>query len=164
MSDDKKKPERRSTLDGRFAPAVSHRLRRLLEELPTPFPCRYACFIHPRRRSGEQGFGVITLAGESLPLSVEMLAGLRQVPTLFEGRAPVVLGPADPEEEMIPDREGSWSGPLPVPRFLMRMLPVVDEDAFEGDAEPISDQVVTADSDWPQVTLLCASRPAGWPA
>ena len=160
MSDDEKHPERRA--EGGFAPAVSYRLHQLLEELPTPFPCKYACFIHPRRRSGEHGFGVISLAGESLPLSVEMLAALRQVPTLFEGRAPVVVGPADPADVMIPG-EGSWSAPQPVPRFLMRMLPIVGENENEGDAEP-TDQVVTADKAWPQITLLCASRPAGWPA
>ena len=164
MSDDEKYPERRLSSGG-FAPAVAHRLRQLLEQLPTPFPCKYACFIHPRRRSGEEGFGVITLAGESLPLSVEMLASLRQVPTLLEGRAPVVVGPADPADVMIPGEMGHWSGPQPVPRFLMRLLPVVDESGQPegGEANP-TDQVMGADNGWPQVTLLCLSRPAGWPA
>jgi hypothetical protein len=158
------KPEERRTSEGTYAPAIAHKLRQALDHLPTSFPCTYACFIHPRRRSGEQGFGVITLAGESLPLSVEMLASLRHVPTLLEGRAPVVIGPADPEDVMVTN-EGHWHGPQPVPRFLMKLLPIVEENEWGG-MTPSSptDQVMRADEGFLQLTLLCASRPAGWPA
>jgi hypothetical protein len=162
MSDDEKPQERRSTSENGFAPAIAHKLRRALEHLPTSFPCRYACFIHPRRRSGEQGFGVITLAGESLPLSVEMLASLRHVPTLLEGRAPVVISPADPADIMVPVDKGAWHGPQPVPRFLMKVLPIEGTE-WDGEAPP-ADELMTAESGFPQITLLCASRPAGWPA
>jgi hypothetical protein len=164
MSEDEKSPERRSTESG-YAPAIAHKLRQALDHLPTPFPCRYACFIHPRRRSGEQGFGVITLAGESLPLSVELLASLRQVPTLLEGRAPVVLSPADPEDVMVSYSEGKWHGPQPVPRFLMKMLPIAEDNEGEaGTQSSPTDLVMRADEGFPQISLLCASRPAGWPA
>ena len=164
MPDDEKYPDKRST-EGGYAPAVAHKLRQALEKLPTPFPCKYACFIHRRRRAGEEGFGVITLAGESLPLTVEMLAGLRQVPTLIEGRTPVVIGPADPVDVTIPGHDGSWQEPLPVPRFLVRMLPVVEEKGEAGyEEQAATDEVVTADHGWTQISLLCASRPAGWPA
>ena len=164
MSDDEKYPDKRST-EGGYAPAIAHKLRQALEHLPTPFPCKYACFVHPRRRSGEQGFGVITLAGESLPLSVEMLASLRQVPTLLEGRAPVVIGPADPEDVMVPYSEGKWQGPQPVPRFLMKTLPIVEENEWGPGAQTgPTDQIMKADEGFLQMTLLCATRPAGWPA
>jgi hypothetical protein len=94
-----------------------------------------------------------------------MLAGLRQVPTLFEGQAPVVVSPADPVDVTVPVRGGSWTEPVPVPRFLLRMLPVVEDGEDTGEEErTASDQLVTAESGWPQITLLCASRPAGWPA
>ena len=79
---------------------------------------------------------MITLAGESLPLSVEMLGSLEQVATLFEGRALVEIRPTDPADVMIPSGEGSWSGPQPVPQFLMRVLSIVDEIEHEGEAEP----------------------------
>jgi len=165
MKDDEKPEERRSTSENGYAPAVAHKLRQALDHLPTSFPCRYACFIHPRRRSGEQGFGVITLAGESLPLSVEMLASLRQVPTLLEGRAPVVIAPADPADVIIPYMEGRLRGPQPVPRFLMRVLPVVEENEWDAGTQPTpKDEVIKADEGFLQMTLLCASRPAGWPA
>src|SRR6187399_2848943 len=145
MSDPDPPPERPArSSDGRV-PAVSQRLQKLLAEVPTPFPCRYACHIHPRRRQGEKGFGVITLAGESLPLSVDMLASLRQVPTLFEGQAPVVVGPADSEDSVV--REGTWTVPLPVPGFLMRLLPTSDTEDEETTAREGTDQLVTPAQD-----------------
>ena len=168
MKDDEKPEERRRASENGYAPAIAHKLRQALDHLPTSFPCRYACFIHPRRRSGEQGFGVITLAGESLPLSVEMLASLRQVPTLLEGRAPVVIAPADPADVIVPYMEGKLHGPQPVPRFLMKMLPIVEENEWDAGTPPTpptpKDEVIKADEGFLQMTLLCASRPAGWPA
>ena len=162
MSDDAQPDRPARSSDGRV-PAVSQRLQKLLAEVPTPFPCRYACHIHPRRRQGEHGFGVITLAGESLPFSVAMLASLRHVPTLFEGRAPVVLGPADATDSMVRSEEGTWSVPLPVPRFLMRLLPNSDSEDDEAVEQEGSDQLVTPTQDGPEINLLCATKPAGWP-
>jgi hypothetical protein len=164
MSDPEPSPDRpaRST-DGRV-PAISLRLQKLLAEVPTPFPCRYACHIHPRRRLGEHGFGVITLAGESLPLSVSLLASLRHVPTLFEGRAPVLVGPAEPEDSVVRAEDGTWSVPLPVAGFLMRLLPMADAEDDETEEREGKDQLVTPSLDGPEINLLCARRPDGWPA
>lgn len=163
MSEGDVPPERRSASPEGQVPEVSRRLRRLLADVPTPFPCQYACFIHPRRRQGEHGFGVITLAGESLPLTVTMLEGLRKVATLFEGRAPVVIGPAQTRDSVIPSEDGEWAVPLPVTRFAMRLLPNDDpEDPAPPERE--EEQVVTSTAEGPQLTLLCANRPVGWPA
>ena len=162
MSDGDRNPDRRSASEDGLVPMVARRLRRLLAEVPTPFPCRYACLIHPRRRQGEQGFGVITLAGESLPLTVAMLSTLRKVPTLFEGRAPVIVGPAEAADALIAAPEGAWSVPLPVTRFAMRLLPD-EEPGLPTPARPEADQIVTPTPEGPQLTLLCASRPGGWP-
>lgn len=144
-----------------MVPAVGQRLRRLLAELPTPFPCRYACFIHARRRQGEHGFGVITPAGESLPLTVTMLRSLRLVPTLFEGRARVMLGPGEQEDTLIRggDEDADWSVPLPVTRISLRMGPGEPEAA----AAPGAEQLLTPTAAGPLLTLLCATRPEGWP-
>jgi len=155
-------PDRRSASDDNHVPAVSRRLRQLLAEMPTPFPCHYACFIHPRRRQGERGFGVITLAGESLPLTVTMLEGLREVATLFEGRGPVIVGPAQARDTVIPSDDGEWGVPLPVNRFAMRVLPIEDPDDPTS-SEPGDEQTVTPTAEGPQLTLLCAKRPEGWP-
>ncbi|MGE0442284.1 MAG: hypothetical protein AB7L66_11285 [Gemmatimonadales bacterium] len=142
---------------------MSRRLRRLLADVPTRFPCHYACFIHPRRRQGEQGFGVITLAGESLPLTVTMLEDLRRVPTLFEGRAPAVIGPAQHRDAVIPSDDGEWAVPLPVNRFTMRLLADDDEEGLLPKSND-EQHLVIPTSDGPQLTLLCSHRPDGWPA
>lgn len=156
-------PEKRSTAPDGMVPAVGQRLRRLLADLPTPFPCHYACFIHARRRQGEQGFGVITASGESLPLTVTMLRSLRRVPTLFEGRARVMVGPGESEDTLIPGGDGgdgaTWAVPLPVSSLSLRMGP----HEPEGGAEPGAEQLITPTAVGPQLTLLCATRPEGWP-
>ena len=72
---------RRSPAQDGMVLAVRDHLKTLLANIPTPFPCHFACFIHPRRRAGEHGFGTITLAGESLPLTVMLLESLRRMPT-----------------------------------------------------------------------------------
>lgn len=169
MADGDSAPERRSRTPDGNAPAVGQRLRQLLAEMPTPFPCRYACFIHARRRHGEQGFGVITAAGESLPLTVEMLRSLERVPTLFDGRARVVVGPGNQEDTLIPAGEGgAWSVPLPVTRIVLRTRrtdPAEEGDGGgEGPVEWRTEQLLVPTADGPQMTLLCEARPAGWPA
>jgi hypothetical protein len=94
-----------------------------------------------------------------------MLASLRQVPTLLEGRAPVVISPADPEDVLVPYSEGKWQGPQPVPRFLVKILPLDEGNEWNAGAQSTSaDEVMKADQGFLQMTLLCASRPAGWPA
>ena len=164
MADSDRSPERRASSPDGMVPAVGQRLRRLLADVPTPFPCSYACFIHARRRQGEQGFGVITVSGESLPLTVAMLTTLREVPTLFEGRARVIIGPGDEEDSLIPGGEGGdWAVPLPVSRLTLRMPPDDSDDIPATQPEQI-DQILTPTGDGPQLTLLCAARPAGWPS
>lgn len=163
MSGGQPNPDRRSALPTGLAHATSRRLQRLLADVPTPFTCKYACMIHPRRRVGEHGFGVITLSGESLPLTVEMLASLRHVRTLYEGRAPVVVGPAQMTDSVIPSDDGEWAVPLPVARLAMRMLPEEPPDDQTGSLGG-TEQIVTPSAEGPQLTLLCAQRPAGWPA
>lgn len=157
MADGEWSPERRGASPDGIVLAVRDHLRRLLAGTPTPFPCRYACYLHSRRRCGERGFGVITLSGESLPLTVTMLEHLRLVPTLLEGRAPVVVGPGDQEDALIPAGDaGGWSVPLPVLRISIRLGDERDESA--GPA-----QVLMPSLEGPQLTLLCANRPVGWP-
>jgi hypothetical protein len=147
-------PERRADSSDGMVNVVRQHLRRLLEETPTPFPCRYACFIHPRRRQGERGFGVITPSGESLPLTVTMLEDLSVVPTCIDGHAVVVVGPGDDRDLLTPAGEGEdWSVPLPVTRISIQPR---EGDAGEG-------QTLTPSLEGPQLSLLCADRPQGWP-
>ena len=138
---------------------VRDHLRTVLARTNTPFPCHYACLIHPRSRQGERGFGVITLAGESLALTVTMLESLRRMPTLLEGTDPVVLAAADDEEtlEMGPD------GPeaLPVDRIMLWHGVAAGTSTKElRNRTGITLRPTTAG---PRLTLLAAERPVGWP-
>jgi hypothetical protein len=150
---------RRTAPDG-IVHAVRLHLHRLLAETPTPFPCQYGCFIHPRRRRGERGFGVITPSGESLPLTVAMLQAWERVPTLLEGRTVAVVSAVDAEDALIPaGDEGSWAVPLPVTRIAIRL----GTSASVAEARKGPQQILTPSMEGPQLTFLCAERPEGWP-
>ena len=153
--------ERRTQTGQGVVPTVRDRLRTALEGTPTPFPCTYAFLIHPRRRLGEHGFGVITLAGESLPLSVEMLATLEGVPSLVEGLTPVTLGPAEPLDWKAPREQGtSWQEILPVTRVALWY----GEQRLHRVAMRSTGNILVAGHSGPQVVVFCATRPEGWPA
>ncbi|NOT08435.1 MAG: hypothetical protein HOP28_09545 [Gemmatimonadales bacterium] len=153
---------RRTGTENGIVVVVRDHLRTVLNQSSTPFPCRYACLIHPRRRSGEEGFGVITLAGESLPLTVTLLESLKRMPTLLEGTDPVVLGAADEEDAMVPGPDGaSWHEPLPVNR-LMLWHGVAASDS--GSLRNRTGIMLTPTAAGPRLTLLAAERPVGWPA
>jgi hypothetical protein len=83
------------------------------------------------------------------------------MPTLFEGRAAVLVGPGDEQDSFIPAGEGgAWSVPLPVLRISMRLVPS-DATDEHGSSQA---QILTPGVQGPQLTLLCADRPEGWPA
>lgn len=152
----------RRSQDGMVTTVRDH-LRNLLNTLSTPFPCRYACFIHPRRRVGEHGFGTITLAGESLPLTVTLLESLRRMPTLLEGTDPVVIGAADEEDALVPGTpRADWQEPLPVTRVML--WHGVEASASPAVLRQRTGVMLTPKATGPQLILLCAERPVGWPA
>jgi hypothetical protein len=154
---------RRSPAPDGIVVAVREHLRNVLAGAPSQFPCRYACLIHARRRSGENGFGVITLAGESLPLTVELLESLKRMPTLLEGTDPVVLGAADSEDATVPgELIAKYKEPLPVNRLMLWHGVVPGSDA-KG-LRNRTGIMLRPTPDGPQLTLLCAERPVGWPA
>jgi hypothetical protein len=139
---------------------VRDRLRLALKETDTPYPCRYAFLVHPRRREGEEGFGVITLAGESLPLSVRMLAALEQVPSLIDGLSPVILAPAEPIDWTVPGGPGTtWNEVLPVHRIAVWHGHRRDRAEIQT-----TGTFLAAGRKGPQLVVFCQSRPEGWPA
>lgn len=153
--------ERRSHATGGIVTTVRDRLRTALDSTPARFPCSYAFLIHPRRREGEHGFGVITLAGESLPLSVAMLAALERVQTLLDGLSPVVLGPAEPFDWSAPRQPGTtWNEILPVTRIALWH----GESREANSAMRSTGTFMVAGQQGPQMVVFCASRPEGWPA
>ena len=153
---------RRSPAQDGMVIAVRDHLKTLLANIPTPFPCHFACFIHPRRRAGEHGFGTITLAGESLPLTVTLLESLRRMPTLLEGTDPVVVGAADEEDALVPGSpRAEWHEPLPVTRIML--WHGVDHGGGGSGLKNRTGIMLTPKAAGPQLILLCAERPVGWP-
>lgn len=162
--DDTPTPDNRRTRsqDG-IVVVVRDHLQAVLAQTQTPFPCHFACLIHPRRRAGEHGFGVITASGESLPLTVTLLESLRRMPTLLEGTDPVVLGAADEEDALVPGTPRSdWQEPLPVNRIML-WHGVDAGSAPAGSLKNRTGIMLTPKAAGPQLTLLCAERPVGWP-
>jgi hypothetical protein len=124
---------------------VRDHLRTVLARTATPFPCRYACLIHPR--------------GESLALTVTMLESLRRMPTLLEGTDPVVLAAADDEDTLAMGPDGPEA--LPVDRIMLWHGVAAGTDARElRNRTGITLRPTTAG---PRLTLLAAERPVGWP-
>ena len=163
MSDPSPSRNRRSATPDGMVVVVRDHLRTVLMRTATPFPCTYACFVHPRRRAGEQGFGVSTLAGESLPLTVIMLESLKRMPTLLEGVNPVVLGAADEEDVIVAgEPPAAWREPLPVNRIMLWQG--VTPGAEPSELQAQSGILLSPRVGGPQLTLLCAERPVGWPA
>lgn len=152
--------ERRIQAGQGIVTTVRDRLRTALEGTPAPFACNYAFLVHPRRRLGEHGFGVITLAGESLPLSVTMLEALESVPTLVDGLTPVTMGPAEPVD---------WKAPREVGTSWQEILPVTRVALWYGEHRPgmalrSTGNILVAGQAGPQLVVFCATRPEGWPA
>jgi hypothetical protein len=155
--------ERREPSPDGLVLAVRSHLNALLTGSKPPFTCRYACFIHPRRRRGERGFGVVTVGGESLPLTVTMLESLQKVPTLLEGLHRAMLGPMDREDAVTPaDLPARFSEILPVNKLMLWQGVGPDED--HPDFLRHTGVTLTPTAAGPQLTLLCADRPEGWPA
>ena len=162
MADPKEPDNRRSRSQDGIVVVVRDHLQNLLGQTKTAFPCRFACLIHPRRRAGEHGFGVITASGESLPLTVTLLESLRRMPTLLEGTDPVVLGAADEEDALVPgDSHDEWQEPLPVNRIML--WHGVDAGTAGNSLKNRTGIMLTPKAQGPQLTLLCAERPVGWP-
>jgi hypothetical protein len=153
--------ERRTRSDEGVVATVRDRLLSALRTATTPFPCGYAFLIHPRRREGEDGFGVITLHGESLPLSVAMLRTLQETPSLIDGLSPAVLGPAEPMDiAAAAERGTTWNEVLPVHQIALWP----GHHAAEAASARATGSFLVAGHTGPQLVIFCAHRPEGWPA
>jgi hypothetical protein len=132
-------------------------------------PCRYGAFIHPRRRFGEDGFGVITLRGESLLLTRELLSALASLPAWLPKGRPVTVGPdpADTGLEPAPGEgnaaaAGTWTAAPAVRRIRVDARDAGAPLGETSDTEPVPG-LVDSESERRAVTVLTETRPSGWP-
>jgi hypothetical protein len=130
-------------------------------------PCRYAVFIHPRRRFGEDGFGIITLRGESLLLTRDLLMNLVDVPAWLPKGRPVAVIPDQSEAAPEPTAQqggspagGTWTAAPAVRRIRVEARQAGDDTRDEGEPAP---GLMDSETERRAVAILTASRPVGWP-
>jgi hypothetical protein len=138
-------------------------------------PWNYAALLHPRRRVGERGFGVITLRGESLPLTPALLSGLSAgsiwVPAagfvLVEAGTTSQPGDQSPVEQLVL-RAAQHDAPIPpgLARALAASEAAMRENGAPADEPPPLELPATlhAATATRTLILLAKARPRGWPA
>jgi hypothetical protein len=158
---------------------IVHAVRGMLEAtvaqaLAATLPWNYAALLHPRRRMGERGFGVITLRGESLPLTPGLLSGLSAGPiwvpavgfVTVEAATTTDEGGHAPVEELV--LRVADHGP-PVPPGLAQALAASEAAARENGSPPDEPPPLTLPATLHAATatrtliLLSETRPRGWP-
>jgi hypothetical protein len=137
-------------------------------------PWNYAALLHARRRLGERGFGVITLRGESLPLTRALLGGLAAGPIWVPGAGFVAVEGAtttdEGEESPIDQLVLSAADALPMPPALAQALAASEaasrEPGADRDEPPVLELPATLHAATATRTLILLSeaRPQGWPA
>ncbi len=137
-------------------------------------PWNYAALLHARRRLGERGFGVITLRGESLPLTRALLAGLAAAPiwlptagfVAIEGATTTDDGDDSPIDQLVLRADD----PRPMPPALAQALAASDAASREPGAARDEPAVLDLPTVLHSATvtrtliLLSEARPRGWPA
>jgi hypothetical protein len=134
----------------RLIAAIAHQPDRL-EHLDFGF------LLHPRREPTGPILGIITLQGESMPLTPTLLQALSGQDLLLSGKTRVELGPVTPID---PTANGT-----PLTTILLTVLPEPDEvgDAAVGLPLLGIEALIAADTLLHPIVLLMSARPAGWP-
>ena len=137
-------------------------------------PWNYAALLHARRRLGERGFGVITLRGESLPLTRGLLAGLEAGPIWVPGAGFVAVEGATTtdqgEESPIEQLVLQAADPHPMPPGLAQTLAASEAASREPGTAPEEPPALELPATLHAATvtrtliLLSEARPRGWPA
>jgi hypothetical protein len=137
-------------------------------------PWNYAALLHPRRRLAERGFGVITLRGESLPLTAALLGGLAAGPIWVPAAGFVLVEAAtttgeaidSPVEQLV--LRAAPDG-APIPPGLARALAASEAAARENGTPPDEPPrlelpaTLRAATATRTLILLAEARPRGWP-
>ena len=136
-------------------------------------PWNYAALLHARRRMGERGFGVITLRGESLPLTRGLVAGLAEVPIWLPTIGFVAVEGAtttdDGDESPIDQLVIRAADPHPMPPQLAQALAASEaasrEPGVDRSEPPVLELPAVLHSATVTRTLILLSeaRPRGWP-
>ncbi len=140
-------------------------------------PWNYAALLHARRRLGERGFGVITLRGESLPLTPALLSGLSAGPIWVPAVGFVLVeaatttdstdeGDESPVEQLVlRAAEDGVAIPPGLAQALAASEAATRENGAPPDEPPRLELPATLDAATATRTLilLAEARPRGWP-
>jgi hypothetical protein len=120
----------------------------------------YGFVIHSRRQSDQPTLGLITLQGESLPLSERLLAGLEGAPLWLFGHARITLGSG----LAVPESANSKADPedRPLASLLMHIATFDTSTGFTQHLVQVEAQV-RAETLVQPLLVLTHARPAAWP-
>ncbi len=123
---------------------------------------RFGFLLHRREDFGQMQFGLITLGGESLPLTHRMLNALHDVVCWVYGEVPANLETSDKDRHAVHvDDEGRPVDALA--RTLTVTLLTEEGKAPDSFALCPSQGTLTPDGLTEPLLLLTATRPHGWP-
>jgi hypothetical protein len=123
----------------------------------------YGFVVHSRRQNERPTLGLITLQGESLPLSEQLLKGLDGLPIWLFGHARISFGagePIDPAETGKPGKAGPIERPL---ASLVMHISTFDTSAGVTQHLVQVEALVKADTLVQPLLVLTHERPGAWP-
>jgi hypothetical protein len=120
----------------------------------------YGFVVHSRRQSDQPTLGLITLQGESLPLSERLLSALDGAPLWLFGHARITLGSGLP----VPESTNSKADPVdrPLASLLMHIATFDTSTGFTQHLVQVEAQV-RAETLVQPLLVLTHVRPAAWP-
>ncbi|HEU4698467.1 MAG TPA: hypothetical protein VFS40_04765 [Gemmatimonadales bacterium] len=126
----------------------------------------YGFVVHTRRQGDHPTLGLITLQGESMPLTDRLVADLDDVPMWLFGHARITLASGDPIPGVERLRPRARRGePVEVPLSTLQMH-IATFDANTGVSKHLVqvEAVVKAETLVQPLVILTNERPASWPA
>jgi hypothetical protein len=120
----------------------------------------YGFVVHSRRHNEKPTLGVITLHGESLALSEQLLKGLDGLPIWLFGHARITFGAGDTVESTEPGKAKADLRPL---TSLVMHISTFDTTAGLTQHLVQVEALVKAESLVQPLIVLTHERPASWP-
>ncbi|HEY7614442.1 MAG TPA: hypothetical protein VH764_15685 [Gemmatimonadales bacterium] len=120
----------------------------------------YGFVVHSRRHNEKPSLGVITLYGESLALSEQLLKGLDGLPIWLFGHARITFGAGEPVEATEPGKANADLRPL---TSLVMHISTFDTSSGLTQHLVQVEALVKAESLVQPLIVLTHERPATWP-
>lgn len=118
----------------------------------------YGFLLHVRKERMRQTLGVITLAGESLPLTARLLASLADLPLILAGQTRVTLAFLDQGDLSEPERALDTIVMQVVPDGAPSDIGAIEDEMLAGVEALVCSQTLLQ-----PLVLLLPARPVGWP-